>query len=113
MKKNKFGIIALIGVALYFIFKNKAGATTTTGTKKYKAKVGANMRTGAGTNNRILKTFQTETELKFVKTQVANDGTWYLMQELFPVGEISPSGENVGGNVRWTGWLREDVMTII
>jgi hypothetical protein len=113
MKKNKFGIIALIGVALYFIFKNKASATTTTGTKKYKTKVGANMRTGAGTNNRILKTFQTETELKFVKTQVAIDGIWYLMQELFPVGTISPSGENVGGNVQWTGWLREDVMTII
>lgn len=111
MKKNKFGIIALIGVALYFIFKKKTDATTTT--KKYKAKVGANMRTGAGTNNRILKTFQTETELKFVKTQVGSDGTWYLMQELFPVGTISPSGENVGGNVQWTGWLREDVLTII
>jgi hypothetical protein len=71
------------------------------------------MRTGAGTNNRILKTYQKETELKFVRTQSASDGIWYLMQELFPVGTISPSGENVGGNVQWTGWLREDVMTII
>jgi hypothetical protein len=114
MKKTNIGIIALIGAALYFIFRNKfTSASASSLDKKYKTKVGSNLRTGPYITSRILKTYQSITDLKFVKSQTASDGVWYLVQELFPAGTISPSGENVGGNVMWTGWLRNDAITII
>jgi len=108
MKKSNIGILTLIGIALYFIFKNKNIAK-----KTYQSKIGARLRKQPNVNSEILKTYQKVKNLKFVKTQSTNDGIWYLVQELFPVGTISPSGEDVGGNVEWTGWLREDVITII
>lgn len=107
--KNKIGIIAVIGIALYYFLKKKSNAAA----KLYVAKTGARLRKMPSTTSTILKTFSKETDLKFIKIQKENDGNWYLVQELFPVGTISPSGENVGGNVMWTGWIREDVIKII
>lgn len=107
--KNKIGIIAVIGIALYYFLKKKSNVTA----KKYVAKVGSRLRKLPSTTSEILKTFSKETDLKFIKIQKENDGNWYLVQELFPVGTISPSGENVSGNVMWTGWIREDVIKII
>jgi len=112
MKKNNIGIIAFIGAALYFIFRNKF-TTASILKKQYKTRIGSNLRESPFINSRILKTYQSITDLKFVKSQIASDGLWYLVQELFPVGTISPSGENVAGNVMWTGWLRNDAITII
>jgi hypothetical protein len=112
MKKTNIGIIALIGAALYFIFRNKFTSASSID-KKYKTRNGSNLRTGASTTSRILKTYRSITDLKFVKSQTEFDGVWYLVQELFPAGTISPSGENIGGNVMWTGWLRNDAITII
>lgn len=107
--KNKIGIIALIGIALYYFLRNKNNVIA----KRYLSKVGARLRKLPSTTSEILKTFSKETELKLIMIKKENDGNWYLVQELFPVGTISPSGENVGGNVMWTGWIREDVIKII
>lgn len=103
--KSKIGIIALIGIGLYFLLKSKK--------KKYITKIGARLRKQPNTTSEILKTYTQPTELKFVKTQQQSDGLWFLLQELWEQGSTGSNGSDISGDVKWTGWIRQDVINII
>ena len=107
--KNKFGIIALIGIGLYFLLKGKNSPVS----KLYFAKIGARLRKQPNTNSEVLKTYNQPVSLKFIKTQQQTDALWYLVQELWEQGSKGSDGSDISGNVKWTGWLRQDVINII
>jgi hypothetical protein len=65
-----------------------------------KTKLGARLRKDSNTQSEILKTYQKIQELKYIKSKVEKDGTWYQVQE-----------KDTNGDIIWTGWVRSDVVT--
>ena len=104
--RNKIIPVILIGVIAYFFFSRKKQISI-------RSKVGSRLRKFASINSEILKTFSKEIELKLIMIKKENDGNWYLIQELFPAGSKGSSGEDIGGNVMWTGFIREDALNFI